>query len=123
MSGRRVGLTLIELLVAVVIVGILGAAGIVSLASTQSTRLEAEARTIVADLAWARHRAVSTHEDSIVVFDPALDEYVIEGVTTNRELCAAILEAPDFRRGTYTTAFMEENGEELLRQVAGSAGA
>lgn len=43
----------------------------------------------------------------------ALDEYIIEGVTTNKELCARILESPGFAGGDYTTAFIEENAEFL----------
>lgn len=43
----------------------------------------------------------------------ALDEYVIEGLVTNKDLCARILEAPAFRDGVYTTAFIEENLELL----------
>ena len=44
----------------------------------------------------------------------ALDEFVIEGVTTNKELCARILEAPAFRKGEYSTAFIEENAALLV---------
>lgn len=43
----------------------------------------------------------------------ALDEYVIEGLVTNKDLCARILVAPAFRDGQYTTAFIEENKELL----------
>ncbi|MDO8735610.1 MAG: acetyl-CoA carboxylase biotin carboxylase subunit [Thermoleophilia bacterium] len=43
----------------------------------------------------------------------ALDEYVIEGLVTNKDLCTRILEAPAFRDGEYTTAFIEENMELL----------
>ncbi|MFA5808836.1 MAG: acetyl-CoA carboxylase biotin carboxylase subunit [Thermoleophilia bacterium] len=43
----------------------------------------------------------------------ALDEYIIEGLVTNKELCAEILRAPAFVEGTYTTAFIEENMERL----------
>jgi acetyl-CoA carboxylase biotin carboxylase subunit len=43
----------------------------------------------------------------------ALDEYVIDGVVTNKELCTRILEAPDFSEGKYTTAFIEENAALL----------
>ena len=43
----------------------------------------------------------------------ALDEYVIEGIVTNKELCVRILKAPAFRDGEYTTAFIEENMELL----------
>ena len=38
---------------------------------------------------------------------------MIEGVVTNKELCARILETPAFRDGQYTTAFIEENTELL----------
>lgn len=48
----------------------------------------------------------------------ALDEYIIEGITTNKGFCESILRSPDFYKGTYTTAFMEENLERLL--AAGS---
>ncbi len=43
----------------------------------------------------------------------ALNEYIIEGVVTNKELCSAILRNPDFQAGNYTTAFIEENLERL----------
>jgi len=43
----------------------------------------------------------------------ALDEYVIEGVVTNKELCARILETPAFSDGIYNTAFIEENMDLL----------
>ena len=45
----------------------------------------------------------------------ALDEYVIDGVTTNKGFCAAILKNQDFREGSYTTAFIEENIDSLLQ--------
>ncbi len=43
----------------------------------------------------------------------ALDEYIIEGVVTNKDLCAAILRTPEFKEGLYTTAFIEEHREPL----------
>ncbi len=43
----------------------------------------------------------------------ALDEYVIEGIITNKDLCAAILRSPDFVNGVYTTAFIDENKQQL----------
>ncbi len=43
----------------------------------------------------------------------ALDEYIIEGVITNKELCAAILRTPEFGKGEYTTAFLDENRDRL----------
>ncbi len=41
----------------------------------------------------------------------ALDEYVIEGVVTNKDFFRGILENPDFAAGRYTTAFLEENAQ------------
>ncbi|MBE0428361.1 MAG: acetyl-CoA carboxylase biotin carboxylase subunit [Thermoleophilia bacterium] len=43
----------------------------------------------------------------------ALDEYVIEGLITNKDLHKDILGIPDFLEGRYTTAFIEENAERL----------
>lgn len=44
----------------------------------------------------------------------ALDEYIIEGVTTNKEMHKAVLGSYGFREGSYTTAYIEENWESLL---------
>ena len=43
----------------------------------------------------------------------ALDEFVIEGITTNKDFHKHILTSEDFRAGTYTTAFIEENSRLL----------
>lgn len=43
----------------------------------------------------------------------ALDEYVIEGVVTNKDFYRAILENEDFASGSYSTAFLEEHMESL----------
>lgn len=44
----------------------------------------------------------------------ALDEYVIEGVVTNKDFCTVILEHPDFMSGSYTTAFLDEHMNNLV---------
>ncbi len=43
----------------------------------------------------------------------ALDEYVIEGVVTNKALCSAILRCDDFAHGAPSTAFIEANAARL----------
>lgn len=44
----------------------------------------------------------------------SLNEYVIDGIITNREFCASILRNPAFLDGGYTTAFIEENMDSLI---------
>ncbi|MBE3073358.1 MAG: acetyl-CoA carboxylase biotin carboxylase subunit [Actinobacteria bacterium] len=43
----------------------------------------------------------------------ALDDYIIEGIVTNKELQKEILACPDFCAGAYTTAFIDENSKRL----------
>ena len=43
----------------------------------------------------------------------ALDEYVIEGVVTNKALCSAILRCDDFAHGAPSTVFIEANAARL----------
>lgn len=43
----------------------------------------------------------------------ALEEYVIEGVVTNKDLFMAILRNEDFAQGRYSTAFLDESMESL----------
>ncbi len=47
----------------------------------------------------------------------ALDEFIIEGVTTNKDFFRGILSDPEFAAGHYTTAFLEDKMEALLREV------
>jgi acetyl-CoA carboxylase biotin carboxylase subunit len=44
----------------------------------------------------------------------ALDEFIIEGVTTNKDLFRSILADSDFAAGRYSTSFLEEKMEVLL---------
>ena len=48
----------------------------------------------------------------------ALDELIIEGVVTNKELCRAILSSEAFSGGAPTTAFIEENMPKLHQAVS-----
>jgi acetyl-CoA carboxylase biotin carboxylase subunit len=43
----------------------------------------------------------------------ALDEYIIEGIITNKDFHKQVLACPDFSEGDYTTAFIEENAGRL----------
>ena len=47
----------------------------------------------------------------------ALDELIVEGPATNADLLRQIMYHPDFVRGTYTTAFIEENLDTLLAWI------
>ena len=49
-----------------------------------------------------------TREEAIVKMERALSEFVIEGVKTTIPLHLEIMKDPDFRRGHFTTAFMNE---------------
>ena len=52
--------------------------------------------------------------DAIKKLRRCLEEFAIEGVTTNAELSYQILYHPTFIRGACTTAFLEENLDQLL---------
>lgn len=49
----------------------------------------------------------------------ALEELVVEGCVTTADLCHLILYQPEFVKGRYTTAFLEEHMEELLEWDCG----
>jgi acetyl-CoA carboxylase biotin carboxylase subunit len=38
----------------------------------------------------------------------ALDEYLIDGITTNIDLHRRILSHPDFRKGNFSTKFLDQ---------------
>ena len=54
-----------------------------------------------------------TRDEAIQKLARALDELVVFGVTTNRELLASILRHPAFRAGTIDTHFLDEHGAEV----------
>ncbi len=56
-----------------------------------------------------------TRLDAIRRMRRALEELMIDGIETNDDLMHQILYHPDFVRGNYTTAFLEENLETLLK--------
>lgn len=71
------GFSLIELMVVIAIIAVMAGASIVSFSSLTGSRLEADARKMVADLCWARQMAVATHQDYIVDFDLVNTKYTI----------------------------------------------
>jgi acetyl-CoA carboxylase biotin carboxylase subunit len=48
-----------------------------------------------------------TREEAINTMERALSEYVIEGVKTTIPFHAQLMQNPDFRKGNYTTKFLE----------------
>lgn len=71
------GFSLIELMVVIAIIAVMAGASIVSFSSLTGSRLDADARKMVADLCWARQMAVATHQDYIVDFDLVNSRYII----------------------------------------------
>lgn len=55
-----------------------------------------------------------TRLDAIHKMRRALEEFALEGFTTNAELSYQILYHPEFVRGKYTTSFLERNLEKLV---------
>ena len=49
-----------------------------------------------------------TREEAIVKMERALSEFIIEGVKTTIPLHLRIMKDPNFRKGKFTTAFMDD---------------
>ena len=87
LTDRHVGFTLIDLIMAIVVIAIVAAIATPRYANSLTHyRAEAAARRVVADLALARQTAKSTSSSRTVQFDAADDSYVISNV---RELDTA----------------------------------
>lgn len=76
------GFTLIELLAVLVILGILAGAAVPAMSALQGARAEAAARHCLADLSFARERAVATGLRTWVVFAPEAERW---SMLTERE--------------------------------------
>lgn len=75
------GFTLVEVVIVLVIVGMLAAIAVPRLSSSIALqRVEAAARRIVVDLAFAQRRAKSSNVAQMVRFDTATNEYVFVGM-------------------------------------------
>lgn len=53
-------------------------------------------------------------QDAIAKMRSALGEFVVEGVMTNLDFQYEILNHPKFKKGDFSTAFIEEEYPELL---------
>lgn len=83
-SGRRharLGVTLIDLTVAVMIMAVLAAVAFPRFAATLGKiRLESAAKRLVADLGYARQQAISTSQNQQVTFQFGSTTYQLDGV-------------------------------------------
>ena len=74
---RDRGFTLFELIVAMSIVGLLTVGGILSLSSTDPLKLAAAFEKLEADVRYAQHLAMSSHETCGVKFFPEKNAYYV----------------------------------------------
>jgi len=80
-TNARVGFTLIELMIVMVILGI-AAAVVVPMASSAGTmQLRAAVNMVAADLEYAKSMAISRGQRYAVVFDKAAESYQIEDLS------------------------------------------
>lgn len=82
LSRPRLGFTIVEAVLAVLIMGILAAVAVPKFARTlESYRVDAAAKRIQYDLKLARQAAISSSSSTTVQFTPAAGKYDILGVT------------------------------------------
>lgn len=79
----RLGYTLIEVLVVVVILGIAGALVIPAMGDTGVLKVQGALRSIVADITFAQSDAAAFQEKRAVVFDVAANRYSVVQVPGN----------------------------------------
>ena len=58
-----------------------------------------------------------TRDKAIEALDDALYNYKIVGVPTNIKFLRRTLAIPEFKSGNFTTAFIEQHQEELLKEA------
>jgi prepilin-type N-terminal cleavage/methylation domain-containing protein len=82
-TGRRRGLTLIELLLTIAVLAILAAVLLPELSGDLPERLSAASQIVSADLDYARSLAVSNNTSYRITFDPANNKYYLQHSGTN----------------------------------------
>lgn len=84
-NGQRRAFTLVELVITVAIIAVVSGASLISFYAYFGRRVDAEARKLAADLAWARQMCVARHQDYRVVFDAANNSYdIFEAASVRR---------------------------------------
>lgn len=111
---RTCGFTLVEILVVVVIMGIAAALTVPYVVSTSAVKLNASARTVMADLMYAQSRAIATRQRVYVVFTPASgsspDQYQLKTQTSATDNSPGAVIS---RSTGSTAATMGRSGTEL----------
>ena len=115
--SERGGFSLAELACIVVIIGILAAIAAPRLSNSLAIqRVEAAARRIVVDLAFAQRRAKNSNASQTLRFDPAVDEYSLVGMPhpdhPAREYGVALQDEP--YRATLVSADFGEDSDIIF---------
>jgi len=111
------GFTLIELIAVMVIIAILAAAAVPTMSSLDSSRAAAAARQLLADVTFARQRAVATGTPSWVVFETDAQSWSVlaEDPDNPGRASATVLDDPvDGRPYTQTLAAQRFVNVQLL---------
>jgi general secretion pathway protein H len=73
----RRGYTLVELIIVIVLLGIAAAMVAPSMSSTDSLRVQAAVRSVVADITFAQSDALARQEGRAIVFDVPMNRYSV----------------------------------------------
>lgn len=71
----RLGYTLVEVLIVVVIIGLAGAIVVPQMMTGSSLSIQAAARQVIADLMYAQNEAVAMQDTRTVIFEPEQNRY------------------------------------------------
>lgn len=79
--SRNKALSLIELIAVMAITAIIAGGVLLAFSAVGNKKLETTARTLAAELALARQRAASEHDDFTVAFDTTAEKYTVSNDT------------------------------------------